>query len=173
MNKTKQDNVPQGKITSGAQFYYLGGLFTIGHISEQDDIIYIKDDKGSVSDMSLSLFKSEIQNGSYVMNVPQVKTVEGDTPLSEIMFKYINQKPKDFGNGMTERCFPVTAIVDIVTEHEAPLKSRIAELEAENATLREALEDIKLYASHDDNDQYGIYEEKAEQALKGKEVKGE
>lgn len=57
---------------------------------------------------------------------------------------------------------------DFSDSQTAPLKDRIAELEAQNKSYREALEGIKAYASLDDSDKCGIYEFKAEQALNPK-----
>lgn len=78
-------------------------------------------------------------------NVP-VKSVE--TPkrkeLSEIMMPYIGQAPKQFGGELQERCYPVTAVIDIVHEYASPLKNRISELEALNKEYREALERVSL-----------------------------
>lgn len=69
-------------------------------------------------------------------NVPQVKSVEQPTrkELSEIMMPYIGQSPQQFGGELQERCYPVTAVIEIVHEYAkqetGPLHHRISELEA-------------------------------------------
>ena len=182
---TKQDNVPQVqvKITTGSQFYYLGGLFTIGSMSESDDIVYIKDDNDNIFDIPLSLFKSRLRDGIHVMkeNVPQVKTVEERkdeiTRETELIREFVFDWKREVGlshefvTGLEyEDIFEAIRCYSI--KQAAPLQSRIAELEASNAKLREALENIAS-ATDGNNPGHAVFYFEARKALNIKEVGGE
>lgn len=56
--------------------------------------------------------------------------------LAEIMIQYKDQQPIRFGHdGLIERCYPTTAIIDIVKEYNGQFVSKIDELEAQNKEL--------------------------------------
>lgn len=60
--------------------------------------------------------------------------------LVEIMIQYKDQQPIRFGHdGLIERCYPTTAVIDIVKEYKGQFVSKIAELETQNNELKEAL----------------------------------